>query len=284
MVCITTGITRSLSAVLGFVALCSFPGAMAWAGVADITASNNQIRVDYISTRVSYTETANDTTGPQPEVLDAERGTVRGRAFGVSVMTNSGLYVEGQYSRNNGYTNYTGSSMAGGAYGSITGMSSAYIVDYAVRVGSGSDVDGSAMLTPYAEVGRHEWDRGVNFGEVYTHNYLGGGVMGQYSPASGLVMTGTALIGETFGARISVAGPLGFSDRLGSSFIYRAGVLVDYAFLRNFHGHIGFDYTSFKYGKSGVNKAVVGGTTYYVWEPDSNTNYTTFRIGLGYAF
>ncbi len=256
----------------------------AWADVPDIKRANNQVRVESVFTRVAYTETVNDAAGARPEVLDMERGGVPGKALALSVMTDSGIYLEAQYSRNRGYTNYTGAAMAGGPSGSLTGVSSASLVDYALRVGIGSAAGGSAMVTPYAEIGHHQWDRGVNFGETYTHSHLGGGVTGQYSPAGGLVLSGTALIGETFGAHISVAGPFGFSDNLGSSFIYRAGVLVDYAFLRNFHGHLGFDYTAFRYGKSNVNTVVLGGVNYYVWEPDSNTQYTTFRVGLGYAF
>jgi hypothetical protein len=51
--------------------------------------------------------------------------------------------------------------------------------------------------------------------------------------------------------------------------------------VQNLHGNIGIDYTSFSYGISSVYP--VGGG-YVAWEPDSKTNYTTVKVGLGFAF
>jgi hypothetical protein len=88
------------------------------------------------------------------------------------------------------------------------------------------------------------------------------------------VLSANAMIGTTVGSNIDVVGV--FSGPLGNSALYRAGVSADYALVQNLHGNVGVDHTSFDYGIS----AVYGG----YFEPDSTTNYTTVRIGLGYAF
>ena len=48
-----------------------------------------------------------------------------------------------------------------------------------------------------------------------------------------------------------------------------------------FAGTAGIDYMSFSYGMSAVYP--VGGG-FVSWEPDSKTNYTIFKLGVGYAF
>jgi opacity protein-like surface antigen len=137
------------------------------------------------------------------------------------------------------------------------------------------------MLTSYAELGHHEWDRGVNLGELYTHNYYGIGALGQYSPSSGLVLSAIAMLGSTFGSNIVVNGVSGFSGALGNSHLYRIGVGADYAFEQNLHGNVGVDYTGFNYGISALYSCGAG---CFQWEPDSKTNYTTVRVGLGFPF
>jgi hypothetical protein len=57
---------------------CALLSTTAFAGTADIKASNNQIGVQYISTHVDYTETGNGTLGAAGATLDTESG-VRSR-------------------------------------------------------------------------------------------------------------------------------------------------------------------------------------------------------------
>ncbi len=265
---------------------CTAISAAASAGTADIKASNNQVTIQAISTDVDYTEKGNGMFGTPTGTLDTEGGDVGGAALAVSVMRDIWLgndYFEAQYSRNSGHTTYTGQSVfGGGGFGSIVRQSSAVLTDYNLRYGKGFVVNDSVMLTPYGEVGRHEWERGVNEGETYTNDWYGIGLMGQYSPAARWALTGNLLIGRTSSSDISVAGPLGFSGSLGNSTLYRFGVGVDYAFTQHFHGNVGVDYAKFKYGISGLH--IVGGGGFIAWEPDSETNYTIYRIGLGYAF
>ncbi len=256
--------------------------ATASAGTADIVAANRQVGIQYVSTYVDYTETGNGYLGTNTGVLDTERGWVPGVGVSFSSMWgDQHFYINAQVSQNTGSTQYVG-SLIGGTYGSVVAWSTATLIDRSVRFGKGFAIGGSMMATPYAEVGMHEWDRGVNFGETYTHNYVGLGILGQYSPVTRLVISANALVGSTFASYISVAGPFGFSGDLGNSALYKAGLSVDYAFTRHFHGNAGIDYTRFSYGMS--SPSVVAGGAFIVWEPDSSTRYTTARIGLGYSF
>jgi hypothetical protein len=266
---------------------CVMFSAAAFADTSDIKASNNQMGIQIISTHVDYTETGNGMLGTRTGTLDTENGRVPGYTLSLSTMNDWWLgndYIEAEYDHSSGNTNYIGGLIGPPAtpYGSVVGISGATLTNYSARYGKGFIVNDGLMLTPYAELGSHKWDRGVNYGETYTHNYYGIGALGQYSPASKWVLTASGLIGNTFGSYIVVnTGPglNGFSGGLGNSTLYKVGVSADYALTSHFHGNVGVDYMSFKYGISAVYP-VNGGS----WEPDSSTHYTTVKFGLGYAF
>jgi len=256
----------------------------AFADVSDIKASNNQLVFGIMSTNVDYTETGSGIFGTPTGTLDTEKGRVPGYSLSVSTMQDLWLgndYIEAEYDHASGNTEYVGGLVGPPPtpYGSVVGTSGASLTNYSARYGAGLIVNDRLMLTPYIEFAHHEWDRGVNSGELYTSNYSGIGVLGQYSPASRLVLSANALFGRTFGNNIDITGA--FSGALGNSNLYRAGAAADYAFTKNFHLNVGVDYTSFEYGISAVYP--VGGG-YVAWEPDSKTNYTTLRVGLGYGF
>jgi opacity protein-like surface antigen len=273
------------------VLVCLMLSATAFADTSDIKASNNQFGFQFISTNVDYTETGNGQFGSPTGTLDTETGRVPGNAISISMMKDLWFgndYIEAEYDHSSGNTKYVGGYIGPPAtpYGSVVGTSSATLTNYSARYGIGQIINyaddestDDLMLTYYVELGHHEWDRGVNLGETYTHNHFGIGALGQYSPVRGLVFSANAMIGSTFGSNIDVVGA--FSGALGNSALYKAGVGADYAFVQNLHGNIGIDYTSFDYGISAVYP--VGGG-YIAWEPDSSTSYTTVRIGLGYAF
>jgi hypothetical protein len=255
----------------------------AFAGQSAILAANNQVGVQLISTNVDYTETGNGVFGSPTGTLDTETGRVPGFALSISTMQDLWLgndYLEAEYAHSHGNTDYIGGYISPPTpYGSVTGTSTAVLEDYSARYGAGIVISDNLMLTPYGELGHHEWDRGVNQGEIYTHDYYGFGLLAQYSPASKLVFSANALIGSTFAANIIVNGV--FSGPLGNSTLTRFGVAADYALAQNLHANVGVDYTSFSYGISGFYPV---GTTSVAWEPDSKTNYTIARVGLGYAF
>ena len=268
---------KKITAVL----LLSTISASAFADVSDIKSSNNQVRMQISSTNVDYTETGNGRLGTSTGTLDTESGRVSGYALSISAMQDLWLgndYVAAEYDRASGKTNYVG-SLQGGVFGSVVSTSTAEIIDYSIRYGKGFIVGSKLMLTPYLEFGSHEWDRGVNQGETYNHDYYGIGALCQFSPVSELVLSANALLGSTFKSNIDVVGA--FSGSLGNSGLYKAGVGADYAFTRGFHGSIGIDYVHFNYGISGIYP-VGGGLV--AWEPDSKTTYTIAKIGLGFGF
>lgn len=271
--------------------------ATTYANTSDIEASNNQIMFQVVSTYVDYTETGNGILNTRTGILDTETGWVSGIGISVSSMQDTQLrltpcfpcffkkeYFRFAYDYYKGETKYTGSLLSGGSYGSVVTTSSALINDLNLRSGSAYSFGDRMMLTPYLELGHHLWDRGVNYGETYTHKYYGLGALGQYTPVSKLVISANALIGRTFGSHITVnSGPVfkGFSGALGNSSLYKAGLSADYGFSERLHGNINIDYTSFSYGISSLFD--IGGG-YVAWEPDSTTKYKTVRVGLGYAY
>lgn len=259
---------------------------IARADMADISFSNNQIRVQAITTYVDYTETGNGTLGTKTGILDTESGPVGGFAVAFSFMNNLLLqhdYLELNADFSNGKTKYIG-SYQGGTYGSVVSQSAATFHNFSGRYGRSFSLKDRFMLTPYFELGRHQWYRGVNSGELYSHNHYGLGIMGQYSPIKKWVYSANLMYGYTFGSAITVnssAGFNGFTGALGNSAKYRAALSADYAISKALHLNTGIEYVSFSYGMSGIFP--IGGG-YVAWEPDSKTNFTIFRLGLGSEF
>ncbi len=260
--------------------------AIAFAGSNDIRDANNQVGAQVIATHVDYTETGSGVMGTRTGVLDTEKGRVPGFALFASGMWGpDNSYLQGQISRTSGHTNYLGAPITGGAYGSASGSSSATLWDASARFGTGLRVHDGTMAIFYLELGGHEWYRGVNSGETYRHAYGGLGLLGQFSPVSGLVFSANALIGKTYRPHISVGGPYGFSSDLGKANIYKAGLVVDLALTRHIHINAAIDYTHFRYRMGNIVATNLGGgTTLYQWEPDSLSNYVTGRAGLAYSF
>ncbi len=255
-------------------------------GGSGIKAANNQIGYQSIASNVDYTEIGNGQLGTRTGVLDTEAGPVSGRALYFSAMNDvlfGNDYVKATYDQSNGLTNYIGGALPNGTYGSVVGTSSAILTNYSARYGRGFEMRGASMLTPYLEFGAHKWDRGINFGEAYTNLYYGVGLLGQYSPGSRWVLSIDALAGRTTQSAIVVAsgpGLIGFSGVLGNSELYKLGVSADYALTPRFHWNVGLDYTVFTYG---ISATYPSGAS-VAWEPDSQTNYITFRLGLGWGF
>lgn len=252
----------------------------AMASNATIKAANNQIKVQYIGQYVNYSENGVGTLGTQTGLLNTEKGTVPGFGVDLSAMLDNNLYIDLQYSRLNGHTNYVGMPSTGGTYGSVVGSSSATITDYKGRIGEAYALGSNFMLTPYLELGHHRWYRGINSGETYNNNYWGIGALAQTSIGNAFVLSGHLMYGRTFASHIDVAGSTGFSGGLGNAGTYNFGVSGDYAITSNLHANVGLDWTHFKYGISGIYLS--GG--YHVWEPNSTTDYSSVKLGLGWVF
>jgi hypothetical protein len=253
---------------------------MAIAGMPEIKTSNSQVGVQAVTLNVDYAET--DDAGV---LLDTEKGYVPGRAIFFSHMWGiSNTYFQAQYSRNDGETQYVGGYIGPPPtpYGSVVATSTATISNYSLRLGKGIELGQNRMrnntqhmLTPYIEVEKQKWFRGVNAGETYYHSAYGAGLLWQMSsPGSKLVTSLNGLVGQTFDAYIDVTGY--FSGALGSSPLYKAGLNFDYALSRIIHVNAGIDYARFAYGKSAVYAGYL--------EPDSTSRYLIYKAGIGISF
>jgi hypothetical protein len=254
---------------------------------SDIKASNNQIGFQSISTSVNYTEIGNGRLGSATGTLDTETGPVPGKAYYFSKMIDALFgndYFKVAYDQSNGYTNYIGGTLnPPSPYGSVVSTSGAKLTNYSVRYGKGFANQSLSMITPYIEFGSHKWERGVNYGETYNNTYYGYGLLGQYLLTDKLVLSVDAMYGQTTQSAITVtSGPqiVGFSGTLGNSVIYKVGVSLDWAVVQRLHANAGVDYTAFNYG---ISATYPSGNS-VAWEPDSKTNYTTVRLGLGWGF
>ncbi len=235
---------------------------------------------------MSHTETANGT------VLNTEDAHIRGGGLSASVMKNLWLgrdYFAVDYAAAYGQSDYVGGTFGNPAFGSYTGKSGARLKDFAVRYGNGYLIDDGVLLTSYGEFGHHSYDRTLAYGtpssylETYTHRYFGIGIRGQVCPGEKMVWSANALIGRTFGANIVVGlpAPSGFSARLGSSAFYKVGTSLDYAFALHLHANLAADLISWKYGASAVQPP---GSSFSLYEPESRTNTTMLKAGIGYSF
>ena len=249
------------------------------AGMQEIKVSNNQLSIQLMTLNMDYAE--KDDAGV---LLDTEKGPVSGTTLiYTSMRTTANVYFQGQYSRNDGKTNYVGGLIGPPPtpYGSIVTTSVATVTNYSIRLGKGFEAGNNylytsaSMLTPYIELGRQEWYRGVNAGETYYHNAFGIGLLWQMSSSgSSLVMSVNGLAGRTFGAYIDVTGY--FSGALGNSTLYKGGVNFDYALSKVLHLNGGIEYVRYSYGKSDVYSGYL--------EPDSTTSILFYKAGIGIAF
>ena len=253
-----------------------------------IKNSNNQFSAKFVLKKLAYEENGNGILGSPVGLLDTEKGYVPGWGLGLTFMGNVLLdkdYVDLEFSHSTGHTDYVGALIGGGGFGSVTGTSSARLLDLSARIGEGFSVSQNFMLTPFLELGHHKWYRGINAGETYNHSYWGGGLLAQTSIGNKFVLSVNGMIGRTFSSTIDVASSSipGFSGDLGNATTYRFGASVDYAITKDIHINLGVDHTRFKYGMTKLFP-IPGFPGFFQWEPDSKSRYTVFNAGVGLAF
>jgi hypothetical protein len=260
-----------------------FCSAEASASMDDIKAADNQVGIQGTMMHLDYTETGNGFGGTPIGTVDTENGNVYGYNLTYSSLSDWFLgndYLAIQYGQNNGNTEYVGQYIGGSVnnYGSVVTTSAANTTDYSMRYGKAFEL-GKTLAIPYLEIGYHEWFRGINEGETYEHSYYALGGMFQFSPADKLVLTVDAFLGKTHSASIHVpiASVYSYSGTLGNFSIGHLSATLDYAFTTHIHGMVGADYTEYKYGISEPDG-------FGIFEPDSKTQKTMYRIGIGYAF
>lgn len=250
--------------------------------VNDIVKANNQLSVDFAATYIQYGPEYQTGGGP----LDSETGWVPGGSVTGSVMrTFAGVcdvYLMGRLTVVDGSTHYWASSGP-----VLSNTDGAMVMDLDFRVGKGFALNPNLMLTPYLGLGSNLWVRRLTgpsgYNEDYSHDYAGGGLLVQYSPAPRWVLSVDGLIGEAFNSSMTASlTPGGFAlpaplmtFTLGNRPVYMAGASVDYAVTEQWHVNAGIDYVQFSYGQSAVN-----GFGYL--EPNSSTSYVTVSVGGGY--
>ena len=216
--------------------------------------------------------------------LNTEKGWVPGLSVTGSIMRDVGslqnVYLWGRFSWMKGNTNYWNCCEPPAVDG-------ATVSDWDFRLGKGFSMGQNAMLTPYFGIGTNSWTRIITepeFREVYSHDYAGGGLLLQYSPAPRLVLSANGLVGTAFASSMTFTplpggvGGIGQTYTLGNKVVYMAGGSADYAFNDHWHGNVGIDYTHFAYGQSPISP--IDGSV----EPNSTTSYLTLSVGLGYSF
>ncbi len=257
--------------------------------VNDITRSNNQVSVDGTETYINYGPEFNSAAPGTP--LDTEKGWVPGLTVTGSAMydvtpnsvVGCNTYLWGRFTWMKGNTNYWAS---GGPV--LSNVDGATVADLDFRIGKGFGVAPNTMVTPYFGIGTNSWTRllsgSFGYQEIYSHDYAGGGLLLQYSPAPRWVLSANGLVGGAFNSSMTASlvpggttAPLAGTYTLGNHLTYMVGGAVDYAFTEHWHGNVGVDYTYFSYGQSAAN-----GFGYL--EPNSTTSYLTVSAGLGFAW
>lgn len=251
---------------------------------SDIVKANNQVVLGVSGGYVDYLESS----GTKP--LDSERGWQPGLSLSGSIMADfvvPDLYLYGHLSWERGYTDYVG-SFIGGNYGDLRQRDNAEIFNEDLRIGKGFELSDALMLTPYLGLGARQWRRDIagagGYREDYSHGYVGGGLLTQYSPAPGWVLSISGLVGSTFSSSMKTTATFGGAAitpqtyKLGNSVIYMAGISIDREITSAVHASLSVDYTNFSYGRSAVSP--IDST----FEPDSQTSTVALKVGLGFAF
>src|ERR1700744_2634120 len=183
------------------------PAVAVWSN--DIVNSNNQVGVFYQGTNMNYTEYSPGFApfGPAGTPIDGEKGWLNGvGGFGSLMVDVAGiqhLYLSAQGSYLQGNTSYWA---GGGAVTSASDPQKMWNEDF--RIGKGFDISRTMMLTPYFGAGAQQWERSLTPGpfgslETYSHGYAGGGLLAQFNPSQGLVLSAYGLVGGIFSAQMA---------------------------------------------------------------------------------
>ena len=255
-----------------------------------ILSVNNSLSLFYPVSRLNYGEPSNaDALYPDRSLgapyYDTENGWLHGVGGAITGMdSEEKLYIHGSYQLVTGPVSYVGACGSPGNLSACQGTSDARIGDGAFRLGKGFIAGEHVMLTPYAELGYHFWQR--NLGpqqpqENYQHHTWSVGGMLQYAPFAphtsgmGTVITADLSVGKIYDSRINVPGELANAP-LGQKPIIQMGVDIDWLLTSALSFFTGFHYTYFSYGQSPVQNAAM--------EPISYTQFYTLSAGARLSF
>ncbi|MDR3449007.1 MAG: hypothetical protein P4M15_04545, partial [Alphaproteobacteria bacterium] len=219
-----------------------------------------------------------------PNLPDSERGWLPSLALGVSTLgaddkiggglLGGNLYFALEGAGSFGDADYRGSYIATPTV-PLQGTTSESIWDVNAKIGKGYVVGDNALLIPYVELGYHYWNRDLGAGQVedYQHFAVLGGAMLQYALGDRFVLSGYGAAGSTLSPKMTTSST---TYDLQDQAIYKIGGKIGYSLTKRTELFSTLDYNAFSYGHSDV----IGG----LYEPDSHTENTTIRIGLGFHF
>jgi len=292
-----------------------------------ILSVNNMIGVSYSDLGLNYGE-YNDglASSINNKYLDTDNGFVNGFAINLT-NTYSNWYFNENFSYYTGNDTYTGYNQEyGGTLSSlqinlqpikITDSSKIYNLNW--KIGYMLPITDKFVITPYGDLGWHQWDRGDNTPDyVHDSNWLAMfGILAQYAFTPKLVGDVDLDYGTTFDAQakenhqasggsfycqtieVSSCNPVGINESiitfdLGSKAIYNLSAGLDYRFYRRFHIFADVNYERFKYGQSSTVNLTPTAVYYQgslveyhpnsYTEPNSVTNEIIYSIGVGYSF
>ncbi|MGB9153470.1 MAG: hypothetical protein WCD70_10330 [Alphaproteobacteria bacterium] len=240
------------------------------ADVQTIRISDSEIWGSFGGSFLNYKEPS-----AAPYLPDSEHGMLPSIAAGVSYMGYKDLYLAlegnvsfGDANYNGAYYYYPTTPLQGTTHETISNVDG--------KIGKGFALGNSEMLTPYVELGFRSWDRNLGGGDVEDYQNFDtlAGVMLQIAPTSSLILSAYGSAGTTFAAQMTSAPD---TYNLGSSGVYKIGGKIGYDLTQRVELFTTLDYDHFRYGQSAV--AADGS-----YEPNSNTEDTTLRVGLGYHF
>ncbi|MDR3424150.1 MAG: hypothetical protein P4M13_03600 [Alphaproteobacteria bacterium] len=255
-----------------FVVLCAltFGPMSARADIQTIRDSDSSVWGAFGPSFLNYKEPAE-----APNLPDSEHGELPSLAAGLGYRGYKDLYFALEGSASFGDANYNGAYYY---YPTVpfTGTTHEKIATVDGKIGKGFVLGRGAMLTPYLELGYRYWDR--NFGDGDVEDYQNydtlAGLMLQISPTPRLILSAYGSAGTTFGGQMD-ASPYTF--KLGDSGIYKIGGKVGFDLTRKLEIFTTLDYDHFRYGQS---PTAADGS----YEPNSATEDTTVRVGLGYHY
>lgn len=255
-----------------------------WPGLRTILRADNQTSASFVDTHLRYIEFYDPARSSGSfGIADTEKGWMPGARVSVTTV-GRGLGVRHMYFNLNG-TWVNGSTVYWG--GDPTSVDHDVIKSAELRIGALSPLGYGFALTSYAGVGVRQWTRSLQgtggYHEVYTNDYVGGGLLFQDAVDSRLVLSLDSFFGSTFNTRMNASGIPGGaypftpeSYQLGKRFMYRISGTVDYALTKHLHLRFGAEYNRFRFGESPLSP-----TLYY--EPDSTSAVVTVDAGLGYG-
>lgn len=253
-----------------------------------ILRANNQASLWVGGHHLNYHETDTNNTsglvGPGGQ-LDSEHGTQAAFGGGLtrqgSLFGLKNIYTSLSLDYSHGNTDYQGYLVNNNTHTAVpyssTTRNTTFDVNLKVGPAFALGAQSRVQVVPYITYGYHNWVRDLAqpYGdkETYSHQYLGIGLLGQYSFTPKLVGSADLSVARTINPRLTTGSTGDFS--LGSKAQTSLSVGLDYAVTPRLHASASYRATEFKYGQSPVG---------VYFEPDSKTIEQRFLVGLGYAF